>query len=165
MQESKKNFYRKFLHEPFPVESSLHKFIHNHLCAEVACGRLLNMLDCLDYLSYTYWFRRLIVNPSYYQLASTSSEDVELYLKSFIETVIVDLEKQEVIERNIDKFGISTTSLGLISCYYYLDYRTPSFFNAKLKALTTSEKSELDFEYNLLLILCSACEFSEVPVR
>lgn len=38
--EPKKNFYKKFLHEPFPVESSLHKKIHDHINAEIASGTL-----------------------------------------------------------------------------------------------------------------------------
>jgi len=31
----KKPFYRKFLYEPFPVESHLDHFLHDHMCAEV----------------------------------------------------------------------------------------------------------------------------------
>jgi hypothetical protein len=38
--EPKKNFYKKFLHEPFPVESSLHKQMHDHINAEIANGTL-----------------------------------------------------------------------------------------------------------------------------
>ena len=38
--EPKKNFYKKFLHEPFPVESSLHKQMHDHINAEIASGTL-----------------------------------------------------------------------------------------------------------------------------
>jgi len=36
VQDEKKNFYKKFLYEPFPVESSLHMFLHDHLNAEVS---------------------------------------------------------------------------------------------------------------------------------
>ena len=36
VHEPKKNFYKKFLHEPFPVESSLHHQLHDHLNAEIA---------------------------------------------------------------------------------------------------------------------------------
>lgn len=35
VQDIKKNFYRKFLYEPFPVESSLHTQLHDHINAEV----------------------------------------------------------------------------------------------------------------------------------
>ena len=38
VHDVKKNFYKKFLHEPFPVESSLHLSLHNHLNAEIVGG-------------------------------------------------------------------------------------------------------------------------------
>lgn len=75
MQEEKKIFYKKFLHEPFPVESSLHKQLHNHLNAEIATGSLHNVRDCIEYLSWTYYFRRLMMNPAYYGLVETVSGD------------------------------------------------------------------------------------------
>jgi activating signal cointegrator complex subunit 3 len=41
VHEEKKNFYKKFLYEPFPVESSLQGQIVDHLNAEIASGTLL----------------------------------------------------------------------------------------------------------------------------
>lgn len=35
----KKAFYKRFLYEPFPVESSLSDALHNHLNAEVGLTR------------------------------------------------------------------------------------------------------------------------------
>lgn len=66
VHEPKKVFYRKFLYEPFPVESALHKKLHNHLNAEIVGGTITSLEDAIDYLSWTYYFRRLIQNPSYY---------------------------------------------------------------------------------------------------
>lgn len=34
----KKAYYKKFLFEPFPVESHLDAFLHDHLAAEVRCS-------------------------------------------------------------------------------------------------------------------------------
>ena len=39
VHDAKKNFYKKFLYEPFPVESSLHTQLTDHLNAEVRCSR------------------------------------------------------------------------------------------------------------------------------
>ena len=36
----KKLFYRKFLYEPFPVESCLHEQLHDHINAEVVAGTI-----------------------------------------------------------------------------------------------------------------------------
>jgi activating signal cointegrator complex subunit 3 len=41
VHEEKKNFYKKFLYEPFPVESSLKDQLVDHLNAEIASGTLL----------------------------------------------------------------------------------------------------------------------------
>lgn len=35
VHEPKKNFYKKFLYEPFPVESNLLNVLHDHLNAEI----------------------------------------------------------------------------------------------------------------------------------
>ena len=40
VHEPKKNFYKKFLYEPFPVESSLHLVLHDHFNAEVVSGTI-----------------------------------------------------------------------------------------------------------------------------
>ena len=66
VHEPKKNFYKKFLHEPFPVESSLHLQLINHINAEIASQTIFSIDDCVEYLTWTYYFRRLIMNPSYY---------------------------------------------------------------------------------------------------
>lgn len=59
VQDSKKNFYKKFLHEPFPVESSLHRCLAGHINAEIVGGTILSKQDAVDYLTWTYFYRRL----------------------------------------------------------------------------------------------------------
>ncbi|KAJ2642524.1 activating signal cointegrator 1 complex subunit 3, partial [Coemansia sp. RSA 1694] len=51
--DSKKDFYKKFLHEPFPVESSLHNHLAEHINAEIASGTVKSAQDAVDYLSWT----------------------------------------------------------------------------------------------------------------
>ena len=66
VHETKKNFYKKFLYEPFPVESSLPGVITDHLNAEIAAGTLSSKQACLDYLTWTYFIHRLLKNPAFY---------------------------------------------------------------------------------------------------
>lgn len=68
VHEPKKSFYKKFLYEPFPVESSLPDCLHDHFNAEVNSGTLTSKQDAVDYLTWTYFFRRLVQNPTYYDL-------------------------------------------------------------------------------------------------
>jgi len=76
VHEPKKTFYRKFLHEPFPVESSLHQQLHEHFNAEVASGSIHNTNDASEYLTWTYLFRRILMNPSYYCVEDTSPQGI-----------------------------------------------------------------------------------------
>ncbi|KAL8186309.1 UNVERIFIED_CONTAM: activating signal cointegrator 1 complex subunit [Gekko kuhli] len=63
VHDIKKDFYKKFLYEPFPVESSLLEVLSDHLNAEIAAGTISSKQDAMDYITWTYFFRRLIMNP------------------------------------------------------------------------------------------------------
>eukprot|EP01053_Blabericola_migrator_P000612 Blabericola_migrator_1__611@NODE_114_length_13851_cov_137_870429_g102_i0_p1_GENE_NODE_114_length_13851_cov_137_870429_g102_i0NODE_114_length_13851_cov_137_870429_g102_i0_p1_ORF_typecomplete_len2172_score419_16Sec63/PF02889_16/1_8e58Sec63/PF02889_16/2_6e55DEAD/PF00270_29/3_5e26DEAD/PF00270_29/1_9e03DEAD/PF00270_29/3_7e24Helicase_C/PF00271_31/5_8e13Helicase_C/PF00271_31/7_6e03Helicase_C/PF00271_31/1e14ResIII/PF04851_15/1e12ResIII/PF04851_15/2_3e12AAA_19/PF13245_6/1_2e05AAA_19/PF13245_6/0_00062AAA_ len=66
IHEPKKQFYRRFLYEPFPVESALPAHFTNHLNAEIVSGSITNKRQAIDFLTWTYFFRRLHANPSHY---------------------------------------------------------------------------------------------------
>eukprot|EP01041_Mallomonas_annulata_P004134 gene4134-8214_t len=160
VHEPKKTFYRKFLHEPFPVESSLHEQLHNHMNAEIAMGTIRNKRDCLDYLSWTYFFRRLGANPSYYQLDSTKPEAMEIYLRNFIDSILNDLKSAGCILMDEDDFELVSTNIGHIASYYYLDYKTVAKFQKELKNINKNISLP-----DLITIFTDAQEFSELPVR
>lgn len=42
VHDQKKNFYKKFLYEPFPVESNLLAVLADHLNAEIVAGMSKN---------------------------------------------------------------------------------------------------------------------------
>lgn len=63
VQDVKKKFYKRFLYEPFPVESSLLAVLPNHINAEIASGTISNRQDIVNYLGGTYLYRRLFANP------------------------------------------------------------------------------------------------------
>ncbi|XP_060169501.1 DExH-box ATP-dependent RNA helicase DExH14 isoform X3 [Lycium barbarum] len=60
VHEPKKSFYKKFLYEPFPVESSLREQLHDHFNAEIVTGTISHKEDAVHYLTWTYLFRRLM---------------------------------------------------------------------------------------------------------
>lgn len=78
VHEPKKNFFKKFLYEPFPVESKLPGSLHNHLSAECAGGAIKSRKDAVDYLTWTFFFVRLLANPSFYGLQDTSTDGVQV---------------------------------------------------------------------------------------
>jgi activating signal cointegrator complex subunit 3 len=92
VHEPKKAFYKKFLYEPFPVESSLADSLCDHLNAEVAAGTLRSAQDGVDYLTWTYLFRRIMCNPTYYGLPSAEPADVDAFLSTLVRDALRPLQ-------------------------------------------------------------------------
>jgi activating signal cointegrator complex subunit 3 len=80
VQEEKRNFYKTFLYQPFPVESSLIDQLAPHLNAEINSGTITSKLQALNYLTWTYFFRRLTRNPKYYGLEDNTIEGINAHL-------------------------------------------------------------------------------------
>uniref|UniRef100_A0A665WS52 U5 small nuclear ribonucleoprotein 200 kDa helicase n=1 Tax=Echeneis naucrates TaxID=173247 RepID=A0A665WS52_ECHNA len=98
VHDIKKDFYKKFLYEPFPVESSLLSVLSDHLNAEIAAGTVSSKQDSMDYITWTYFFRRLVMNPSYYSLEDISHESINKYLSNLVERSLQELECSYCIE-------------------------------------------------------------------
>ena len=158
VHEPKKNFYKKFLHEPFPVESSLHEQLPNHINAEIAAQTILSLEDCVEYLTWTYFFRRLIMNPSYYNVSDISEDGIQRHLVQLCRDILGELAQNKCIE--VDGDAVSSTLLGSVASNYYIDSKTVCAFNSFL----TEDSSKYDLK-DVLWTLCEAIEFSELPVR
>jgi activating signal cointegrator complex subunit 3 len=178
--EPKKSFFRKFLYDPFPVESALHKQLHAHINAEIVAGTIATRQDAVDYLTWTYLFRRLAKNPSYYGLSDATPKALTLYLSTLVRRVLSDLEMAGCLEsprmmmsggggggedddgeaessNSFDPNVLRHTVLGKICSYYYLSHETAAFFNTAI--------DPNDDHGVLLKKLCDATEFAELPVR
>ncbi|XP_054270395.1 activating signal cointegrator 1 complex subunit 3 [Macrosteles quadrilineatus] len=157
VHDMKKNFYKKFIYEPFPVESSLLTVLADHLNAEIVAGTIKTRQEALDYLTWTYFFRRLLRNPTYYGLESVEEFDINKFLSTLIEKSLATLEDAQCIMLNDDGRGVSTTSLGRIASFYYLSHETMLHLRQNLSGLLTQEE--------LLKCLCHVHEYSQLPVR
>src|ERR1700712_1813218 len=130
-QDSKKAFYKHFLHTGFPVESSLHTVLDNHLGAEVSAGTIATKQDALDYLTWTFFFRRLHKNPSYYGLEISAEEHNTItaqqvaneYMVSMIDKSLGELAESSCLEI-YPNGDVDSTPMGKIMSYYYLSHRT-----------------------------------------
>jgi activating signal cointegrator complex subunit 3 len=193
VHQPKKQFYKRFLYEPFPVESSLKAALHNHLNAEVSGGTIRNKQDAVEYLTWTYFFRRLLVNPAYYGCADASTDTVQAYLLDLVDETLADLQDQGCVdlspgvppnsttagaasasgERSEDvlvaDFKVRPTVAGRVASYYYLDYRS---IGVILNGLRGEEKAEGGRSGEELASAAAVCrllsqcfEFAELPVR
>lgn len=156
VHDIKKNYYKKFLYEPFPVESSLHKNLHDHINAEIAAGNLKNIQDILDYISWTFFYRRLMNNPSYYGLFGDKVEDFQQFLLNLISNVLVDLEQSKCIELK-DNQTIKPLRLGEIASFYYIQHTTVRLYSQELISVETVPE--------LLQLISKASEYDPEPVR
>ncbi|URE24984.1 activating signal cointegrator 1 complex subunit 3, partial [Musa troglodytarum] len=155
VHEPKKSFYKKFLYEPFPVESNLREHLHNHINAEVVSGTISHKEDAVHYLTWTYLFRRLVRNPSYYGLEDTEASALNCYLSRLMQDTFEDLEDSGCIKMNEN--SVEPLMLGSIASQYYLSYMTVSMFGSNIGPSTSLEV--------FLHILSAASEFDELPVR
>jgi len=127
-EESKKTFLKKFLYEPFPVESCLGERMYETINAEVSIGTINSLSDAIGYLKWTFYARRVRLNPSYYGAKSSNDDDLEDF---FLEVVTETTEKlQEHGCVTIDKTEgsdslVVTTPLGRAASNFYLNHRTP----------------------------------------
>ena len=163
-QDAKKAFYKHFLHTGFPVESSLHNVLDNHLGAEVSAGTIATKQDALDYLTWTFFFRRLHKNPSYYGLELSAEEHKSIaaqrlandYMVELVDKSLGQLAESQCI--GLDANGdVDSTALGKIMSYYYLSHKT-------IRHLISQAKRDASFE-DVLSWMCGATEFDELPVR
>lgn len=155
-QSAKKNFYKKFLYEPLPVESHLDKVLHDHFNAEIVTKTIENKQDAVDYLTWTLMYRRLTLNPNYYKLTGVTHRHLSDYLSELVESTLNDLEQSKCISIE-DEIDVSPINLGMIAAYYYINYRTIELFSKTLAAKTKIK--------GLLDIISSAAEFETLPIR
>jgi len=154
--QPKKETLKKLLYEPLPVESHLDGYLHDPLISEVITKTVESMQDAVDYLTWTFLYRRLAKNPTYYGLQGTSNENVSEYLSEMVETVIGDLEASRCCKMT-DEGDISALNLGMIAAYYYIQYRTVDII-----ASSVTEKTKVR---GILEILSAAWEFGSLPLR
>ncbi|KID97835.1 activating signal cointegrator 1 complex subunit 3, partial [Metarhizium majus ARSEF 297] len=163
-QDAKKDFYKHFLHTGFPVESSLHTVLDNHLCAEVSAETIVTKQDALDYLTWTFFFRRLHKNPSYYGLELSAEEHSTIAAQQLANEYMIEMVNKSLGElaesKCVEVFpngDVDPTALGKIMSYYYLSHKT-------IRHLVKHAKAQASF-LDVLSWMSRAIEYDELPVR
>lgn len=152
----KKEYLKQLLSSALPIESHLNLYLHDHINSEIVNKIIENKQDAVDYLTWTFFYRRIANNPNYYNLQGSSFRHLSDHLSEIVEGVINDLEESKclAVEEEID---ISPLNLGLISSYYYIQYTTIEIFSSSV-----TEKTKIK---GLIEILSAAAEYSTLPVR
>eukprot|EP00871_Galdieria_phlegrea_P004924 jgi/Galph1/5432/GphlegSOOS_G4003.1 len=194
VHEPKKNFYKKFLYEPFPVESNLWLHLEDHINAEICGGLIRNAQDAVDFLTWSFFFRRLLFNPAYYHLEDVSAKGISEYASRLVEKIITNLkiencivvEEQDMtvshreiseMERSL-KPEFKEQHAGIASSLNISSFHCPQLFSTFIGKVATfyylSYKSvgllgrklkDKSSFIHLLSLLTDCEEFSEIPVR
>lgn len=153
----KRDFLKKFLYDPLPVESHLDHALHDHFNAEIVTKTIENKQDAVDYLTWSFLYQRMTQNPNYYNLQGVTHRHLSDHLSELVETTLTDLEHSKCISIE-DGMDLCPLNLGMISAYYYIQYNTIELFS-----LSLTGKMKIR---GLLDVISNASEFdSLLPVR
>lgn len=153
----KREYYKKFLNEALPIESHLQVFLHDAFVAEISAKTIESTQDAVDWSTYTYFYRRLLANPSYYGLTDTSHEGLSAHLSELIETTLKDLVDAKIIELDEEDDSITPLNAATIAAWWNISFITMQTF---LLSLTGRTKLK-----GILEIVTSATEFESIQIR
>lgn len=166
---TKRDYYRKFLAEALPIESHLNIYLHDAFIPEISEQVITSRQDCIDWLTFSYFYHRLRANPSYYGLLENTDAGVSEFLSDLIERTLNDLAGTSEEEVNLidledesgeeeDEATISPLNGAIIASYYNISFVTMQTFALSLSASTKLK--------GILEIVTSAAEFEgSLPVR
>ncbi|CCL98051.1 uncharacterized protein FIBRA_00045 [Fibroporia radiculosa] len=156
-QQTRKDFYKKFLAEGLPIESHLPThMLHDYFLAEIGVKTIENKQDAMDILTWTYFYRRMTQNPNYYNLHNVSHQHLSDHLSELVENTLNDLVQSKCITIE-DEMDVSPLNLGMIAAYYNISYVTVEVYTLSLKERTKMK--------GLLEVVSSSAEFETIPIR
>ncbi len=157
LPQVKRDYYKKFLSEALPVESHLNNYLHDAFVTEISTKMIESGEDAINWTTFTYFYRRLLANPSYYGLTSTTHEGLSNYMSDLVETTLRELEESKIIEFDDEDGSITPQNAAMIGAYYNISYITMQTFLLSLSARTKLK--------GILEIVTSATEFESIQVR
>lgn len=151
-------YYKDYGIDPFPIESRLFEYLSDHMNAEIASGSIQTKQDAVDYLTWTFFYRRLPKNPNYYGVRGYSHEEISGHLSEMVDRSLSELEASKcVAAEGEEEVELGPLNLGIIAAHYYIRHATVELFASSL-----SPKTKLR---GLIDILSLASEFEDLPVR
>ncbi|KAF5093334.1 hypothetical protein D0Z03_002461 [Geotrichum reessii] len=157
---AKREYYKKFLNEALPIESHLNLSLRDAFVTEISVEIINSKSGCIDWLTYSYFYRRLSANPSFYGLLDTTPQGISEYLSELIENTLEELVEANMVEIEENDEGDVITPLNgaIIASYHNI-----SFVSLQTFILSLTERTRLK---SLLEIVTSAEEFESIlPIR
>lgn len=170
---SKLNYYKRFLSMSLPLESHINYYLHDILMSDINFKLVKNRQDAVDVITYSLFYRRLQMNPSFYGLKDSSDDSLSEYLSELVENTLNDLSDAKIIELNFNDHDdeeeeveeqeeeetieiIPSTSC-MIGAHHNISFVTLQVFMQSLNAKTGLR--------GLLEGISHSDEFNDLPVR
>ena len=159
----KREYYKKFLNEALPVESHVQAFLHDAFVSEISTKMISSTQDAVDWATYTYFYRRLLANPSYYGLTDTSHEGLSAHLSELVETTLKDLAEAKMVDVDEEDDTVTPLNAAMIAAYYNISFITMQTFllsltgRTKLKGILEIVTSATEFEASRCAGTRTAC--------
>jgi pre-mRNA-splicing helicase BRR2 len=153
----KREYYKKFLNEALPIESYLHDYLHDAFVAEISSKTIESTQEAVDWSTYTYYYRRLLANPSYYNLHDTSHEGLSAHLSELVEQTLKELADANLIEHDEEEDAITPLNPCMIAAYYNISFITMQTLMMSLNGRTSLK--------GVLEIITAATEFEDIQIR
>jgi pre-mRNA-splicing helicase BRR2 len=153
----KREYYKKFLNEALPIESHLQAYLHDAFVSEISTKMIESADDAINWTTFTYFYRRLLANPSYYSLVDVSHEGLSAHLSELVETTLKELAEFKIIDLDEEDDSVTPLNAAMIAAYYNISYVTMQTF-----LLSLSGKTKLK---GILEIITSATEFESIQIR
>ncbi|KAI0125930.1 Sec63 Brl domain-containing protein [Xylariales sp. AK1849] len=154
---TRREYFKKFLNEALPVESHIHNFMHDAFVTEVSTKMIESAEDAINWTTFTYFYRRLLANPSYYSLTNNTTDGLNAYLSELVETTLRELTESKIIDFDEDDGSVAPQNAAMIAAYYNISYITMQTFLLSLGAKTKLK--------GILEIVTSATEFESIQIR
>lgn len=153
----KREYYKKFLNEALPVESHLQIYLHDAYVTEISTKTISSTQDAVDWMTYTYFYRRLLANPSFYGLTDVTHEGLSTFLSELVENTLKELSDAKIIDLDEEDDTVSPLNAAMIAAYYNISFITMQTFLLSLTARTKLK--------GILEIVTSATEFESIQIR
>ncbi|KNC55280.1 U5 small nuclear ribonucleoprotein helicase [Thecamonas trahens ATCC 50062] len=147
---AKHSYYAHFLTHALPVESALADAFASPLVAELAVGSLATKADAVDWLTWTLLYKRVALNPNYYDVASATPGDISIFLSDTVENAVEEAVESRAVSVGDDGLSLVLANPGAIASFYNLSLRTVGLF-------TAAARSDLAL-VPLVSVLCGAEE-------
>lgn len=153
----KRDYYKKFLAEALPIESHLQLYLNDAFVSEISTKMIESADDAINWTTFTFFYRRLLANPSYYSLTDISHEGLSAHLSELVETTLKELAESKIIDLDEEDDSVTPLNAAMIAAYYNISYITMQTF-----LLSLSGRTKLK---GILEIVTSATEFESIQIR